>query len=268
MGRHLGSKNGTATKIIKVCLFCGAGKEYEPWLAKKINFCSNNCYYSFKKKNNKVLKEKICGICNKKFSSLNKYCSKECSYSGLKTRYNTNNPSPRCVDRVIVRCKVCRKEVLDTEKNARVVCSKACANRSFERRVEFRCIVCNKTQIIRRKFKTKRKYCSTHCRTIGISKSDTSIELSIEDVLKSIGITYIKQFQLGRFSVDFAIPEKKVLIECDGDYWHSLPTSKSRDDRKDTLARSLGWKMLRLTETQINKNIDDCKVRIVDILTV
>jgi G:T-mismatch repair DNA endonuclease (very short patch repair protein) len=71
-----------------------------------------------------------------------------------------------------------------------------------------------------RKFK---KYCSQRCVLISTKKANTWIELEIEQYLKDNGIDYIPQHRVGRFTVDFFIPEKNVVIEANGDFWHANP---------------------------------------------
>jgi len=48
---------------------------------------------------------------------------------------------------------------------------------------------------------------------------DTKIELKMEELLKNLGIEYRKQVPLlGVAVVDFYIPSKKLVIQCDGCY--------------------------------------------------
>jgi very-short-patch-repair endonuclease len=47
---------------------------------------------------------------------------------------------------------------------------------------------------------------------------------------------------------DFYLPEKNILIECDGDYWHSLPENVENDLFKDELAKKQNFKLIRFPE--------------------
>lgn len=50
---------------------------------------------------------------------------------------------------------------------------------------------------------------------------DTSIESSIRSFLDSMGVEYIKDRKFGPYRPDFRIESHKLIIECDGLYWHS-----------------------------------------------
>lgn len=53
---------------------------------------------------------------------------------------------------------------------------------------------------------------------------ETAIELKFEGLLKINNIGYKKQYPvLGKFVVDFYVPSKNLIIECDGCYWHGCP---------------------------------------------
>jgi very-short-patch-repair endonuclease len=82
--------------------------------------------------------------------------------------------------------------------------------------------------------------------------SPTSIEVSVESVLKQMGIKYIPQKIIGPYIVDFYLPNTKTVIECDGDYWHNLPHLKMRDQRKDRWLKKRGIKVIRIWEHDIN----------------
>jgi very-short-patch-repair endonuclease len=84
--------------------------------------------------------------------------------------------------------------------------------------------------------------------------SPTSIEIAVGEVLKELGINHISQKVMGPYIVDFYLPDTKIVIECDGDYWHNLPKLKARDERKDRWLNSHGQKVVRIWEHEINEN--------------
>ena len=86
----------------------------------------------------------------------------------------------------------------------------------------------------------------------------TSIELIVEKQLEKYEISYHDQWNFGnKFSCDFHCPDINLIIECDGDYWHSLNNVKKRDKAKDAYAKVCGISMLRLPEHLINnENFD------------
>jgi very-short-patch-repair endonuclease len=58
----------------------------------------------------------------------------------------------------------------------------------------------------------------------------------------------------GRTIADFYIPEQRLVIYADGDYWHSLPNVKKRDETQNFLLEFHGYKVLRLWEKAIKNN--------------
>ena len=85
------------------------------------------------------------------------------------------------------------------------------------------------------------------------SRSPTSIEKKVYDELKSRGLLFEKQKLIeGIFVVDAYIPSLNLVIEADGDYWHSLPEAIGRDKSRNAYLAKCGYNLLRLTETEIN----------------
>ena len=101
---------------------------------------------------------------------------------------------------------------------------------------------------------------------------DTRIERIMAKELFRRKIPFVKQFRVAnRFVCDFAIPSVKIIIECDGDYWHANPkiydpnkltsTQKNkvkRDKIKENLLTKEGWNVLRFFESDIKSNIQKC----------
>lgn len=81
----------------------------------------------------------------------------------------------------------------------------------------------------------------------------TDIELAVEAVLQTLEIGYETQKAIGRYVVDFYVPSKNLVIECDGEYWHDRPEMQAKDARKDTYFASKGYHVLRLLGSQIRK---------------
>lgn len=102
---------------------------------------------------------------------------------------------------------------------------------------------------------------------IYLNSSGELLESSIEKKVKSILIDLDVAFKQHRpFSgigvADFYLQEYSLVIECDGDYWHSKPKAIKRDQRKDILLKSLGIKVLRLPESLIKKEEREARNRI------
>ncbi len=85
------------------------------------------------------------------------------------------------------------------------------------------------------------------------STKPTSIEIIVEQLLQALDVSYESQWAIGRYVVDFYIPDKHLVIECDGEYWHLKPEAKARDARKDAFLSQRGYTILRLTGSQIKR---------------
>jgi len=69
----------------------------------------------------------------------------------------------------------------------------------------------------------------------------SSIQKILYDMLKSLGIEYAEessQTVFGFYSFDCLIPHKKLLIEVQGDYWHSLEKNVKNDRSKFTYLKN------------------------------
>ena len=98
-------------------------------------------------------------------------------------------------------------------------------------------------------------YTSSQCQEcyFKYSKNPTSIESKVYDELKARGFLFESQKVInGRFIVDAHIPSLNLVIEADGDYWHSLPKTAKKDKAENAYLKKCGYNLLRLTETEIN----------------
>lgn len=87
-------------------------------------------------------------------------------------------------------------------------------------------------------------------------------EISIEKLLTELNIDFIYQYKFKNRYFDFGIESKKILIEVDGDYWHSKGISyeNMNDQQKNTfhndiyknnLVKNSDWKLIRIWESDI-----------------
>lgn len=85
----------------------------------------------------------------------------------------------------------------------------------------------------------------------------SSIEVKIQNFLKQLNIEffthqYIKEIEHG-YQCDILIPSMKMVIECDGHYWHKYPVGKEIDHIRTREMLEKGFKVLRLWECEIKK---------------
>lgn len=115
------------------------------------------------------------------------------------------------------------------------------------------------------------RFCSRQC--VGAYASSlqegrrSSIEVMIEEGLIETGVDFVAQKKMAHFLCDFYIPSAKLVVECDGDYWHAKPDVAERDARKDAWLISHGQRVIRLSETDIKADRDECIGRILDLVS-
>ncbi|MQL48790.1 DUF559 domain-containing protein [Photorhabdus khanii] len=66
------------------------------------------------------------------------------------------------------------------------------------------------------------------------------------------------QYNVGKYRIDFAIPDKKIAIELDGHDYHKTKYQRTYDAQRDRWLFGEGWQVLRFTGTEIYKNLDGC----------
>lgn len=238
-----------------ICEICFKPFEVEPYRS-SARFCGMTCKNAGHSKDLFKQKKRTCPVCGKQFharpSSKQITCSFSCGH--VVSRAKILLKPKDCVRRI---CKMCGKEFFVVPSSDGRMCSKACADASFKRRITLKCKACGNS-FEARAHHTKQKFCSRRCRTIGIGKSETDIENIMRLALAAHAIPAIAQFPMDSFIFDFAIPESKIIIECDGSFWHSKPDVISRDARKDRALATLGWRMLRFSDKRIKHHLPEC----------
>lgn len=102
-------------------------------------------------------------------------------------------------------------------------------------------------------------------------------EIIVENILNEIGISFKSPYQMGRFILDFWIPNKNVCVECYGDYWHCNPhiynkankyqqKNIERDVKKSEMLRSKNYEMVILWEYDIIHHLDKIRNLLIDKL--
>jgi very-short-patch-repair endonuclease len=136
-------------------------------------------------------------------------------------------------------------------------------------RKELNCVICGKPSLhspyTYRKITAghQKPCCSNEC-SLALSRrsvktSSTSIEIKMANELNARGIEYTEQYVLGdKFRLDFFLPEYNIVIECDGNYWHTLPATIARDKRKNAYVKACGFSMYRFWESEINRDVESC----------
>jgi len=106
---------------------------------------------------------------------------------------------------------------------------------------------------------TKEKMRQWHIENPNRKFKDTSIELKVEAELIRRGINYQKQVPLCKIAiVDFYLPEYRIIIQADGDYYHRFPEHIKKDKYQDLILTFNGFNVYRFWGKEINKNISSC----------
>ena len=82
----------------------------------------------------------------------------------------------------------------------------------------------------------------------------TNLEKKVKSFLDERGICYILQYPLRQgYIADFALLDKKIIIEVDGNKWHSGKKKQKKDRFRDYMVKRAGWKTIRIPEKDIDK---------------
>lgn len=111
-----------------------------------------------------------------------------------------------------------------------------------------------------------------------IRSKNTKIDLKMEGALNDLRyefVMYPKMFG----NPDFILKRKKIVIFCDGDFWHGYNYRKKKPSKKfwrDKIGRNMkrdqyvssklrreDWSVLRFWEHDIDKRMDICTSKIV-----
>ncbi len=93
------------------------------------------------------------------------------------------------------------------------------------------------------------------------SAQTSSIENMVASAMDECGVVYLRQVRIGPYSADLFLPNSNVVVECDGEYWHSTGRARDRDARRDTFMAQRGHGVVRLGERAIRRNPKDCLLR-------
>ena len=69
------------------------------------------------------------------------------------------------------------------------------------------------------------------------------------------GYEFRRQYVMGEYIVDFICRKKKIIIEIDGGQ-HNTPDEILYDNKRSAFLNSLGYRVLRFWNSDIDKNIE------------
>lgn len=89
------------------------------------------------------------------------------------------------------------------------------------------------------------------------SKESYPEKLFREELVRREIKGWVQEYQIARYSLDFAFVEEKIDIEIDGST-HKLEDVKKIDEERDAFMISNDWQVIRFTAKQVQKELNEC----------
>lgn len=121
-------------------------------------------------------------------------------------------------------------------------------------------------------------------------KQDTKCEITLRKALWHAGARYRKNVSTLPGKPDIVFPGARVVVFCDGDFWHGrdwekrrrklaqgsnsdywiakIERNKERDRENSEKLEELGWRVLRVWETDVNNDVFGVVEKILQLLRV
>ena len=126
----------------------------------------------------------------------------------------------------------------------------------------------------------QRRYCMSR-----VKGRDTSIEKEVRSELHKRGYRFRKHLSALPGKPDIVFTKLKVAVFIDGDFWHGyrfslwkndltpswqnkISETRKRDQKNFTRLRRQGWKVIRIWQHEIKKDLDKVINRIIQALEV
>lgn len=264
------------------CLVCQSAFEFRVTPTTREGsgkYCSRNCKGIASR-----CAPAICKVCGKEFTrtlTSKQCCSVECRHMAKRTGRE-------------VSCDYCGvlvyKENVHLSHANHFCCMKHANAYQCRNKTEHVCKMCGKgfRKSASHSSQNNIQYCSIKCRNadpvqrerlIQMNKAQqegkpTSIEVIGYALLNRLKVDYLPQHLIGgKFCVDAFVPSANLVIQFDGDYWHFNPAKFSEPDARqkkrmqldksqDKYMNACGYTVIRLWETDLQKNIETVKAKV------
>ena len=90
-----------------------------------------------------------------------------------------------------------------------------------------------------------------------MTEGERKLWAELREFRRLYGLHVRKQAPIGPYIADFAIHEKMIVIEVDGEH-HFLPEQAERDLKRDKWLAGQGYKVIRLTTGELADSFDGC----------
>ncbi len=231
-------------------------------------------------------RSRICKGCGRPFSghmpASQVYCTQRC--------YHTS-PKPTCKTGREGSCALCGVKVYKPAscKSKVLFCGSAHAN-EWQRRnkLHVKCKMCGKAVVRSKSLVFKTVYCTQKCRNEdpdrvamlaqNQAKQQAGMVTTIERIgyalLDALGVTYLPQHVIaGKFCVDAYLPDLRLVVQFDGDYWHGHPLHFPAPDHRqtkrmkldvsqDAYLRACGYEVARFWESDLHQHLPEISSRL------
>jgi len=97
-------------------------------------------------------------------------------------------------------------------------------------------------------FKTPRvggnaRFCSRGCY---LWVTESALQREVREALDALSVRYDRERRVGRYNVDFYLPDYGAALEVDGEYWHGTERQKQRDSVREPALLSRGLRVLHV----------------------
>jgi very-short-patch-repair endonuclease len=256
---------GKRKRVKRICLSCGKEFEVIECLVKEGygKFCSGKCHAKYMRKRVR----KVCEVCGKEFEvekgraekGEGRFCSRECFVKYVKGEEHKKKMSeiskrfwqdPEYKEKLSEKVKELWQ---DPEYRKKVIRQreKVCKSLGFRK----------KQSEISKRFWQDPEYREKNIRS-RVAKAGlkpNGLERAFCDLLQNYFLgewRYVgdgKIFIVG-FVPDFIHKEEDWIIELNGDYWHSFPEAREKDERKRKVYEKYGYKVLEVWESEFRSN--------------
>lgn len=102
----------------------------------------------------------------------------------------------------------------------------------------------------------------------GNNYSNSWIELAFQKWCQNNNIENIRSYSIipGTHRYDFYLPKNKLLVECDGLYWHNSEIQKIKDKKHEEFAHENGYNVIRFTDKEIKESKSNCFDKILEFI--
>lgn len=181
---------------------------------------------------------KVCPACGKTFVI---------TKGATAHRYTVCSMACKTRDTKYVNCKRCGKRFRAEKRLNRHFCSESCRRPP----VYINCRHCGAARRVG-PMERPRSFCNLAC--YRRFRGENRLEARVREALERLGVVFEQEAKVGRWSVDFLLPDLMVILEADGAYWHAKTVE--RDARRDAEMTSRGYRVARIKDIDINDTDD------------